>query len=227
MHELAPNRNGKSDLHGIAGLAVATLLLLALGDWPYGYYKFLRIVICAFSVVVIHREWPSAGRGWLLFAGIGAFLFNPILSIRMERGDWEFADLIFAIGYGAYGIKFLTKNVSKIISIIIFILFISMCGLTDYVNQNMPHGPFYATGDIVCENDDRGPCGEEYKEDMRGLDIPKWVKFLRENFDNLFLLLPVASICCISKKEDEEGERDIGFNRNIGKYIHDNGTLDP
>ena len=48
-----------------------------------------------------------------------------------------------------------------------------------YVNHYLPHGPSYPTGDIVCQNDDRGPCREEYKEDLRGLNIPNWAKFLR------------------------------------------------
>jgi hypothetical protein len=50
---------------------------------------------------------------------------------------------------------------------------------TYYVNHYMPHGPMYDTGDVVCENDGRGPCGEEYIEDTHQLNIPDWAKFVR------------------------------------------------
>ena len=58
----------------------------------------------------------------------------------------------------------------------------------------LPHGPSYPTGDVVCP--DRGPCGDEYKEDMRTIAIPAWAKFLR-NYDFLtivFLLLAGLSV---------------------------------
>lgn len=63
-----------------------------------------------------------------------------------------------------------------------------MAALTFYVNWYMPHGPKYPTGEIVCQNDDRGPCGEQYKEDTRNLDIPEWAKFLRTSEATLLVM---------------------------------------
>jgi hypothetical protein len=54
-----------------------------------------------------------------------------------------------------------------------------LAGLMYFVNHYMPHGPMYDTGDVVCKNDDQGPCSEVYAEDMRGLHIPEWAKFIR------------------------------------------------
>ncbi len=67
-------------------------------------------------------------------------------------------------------------------------------GLVIYVNYFMPHGSFYPTGEIVCQNDGRGPCNEEYKEDMSELDIPNWAKFLREYFVLVILVEFILAI---------------------------------
>jgi hypothetical protein len=65
------------------------------------------------------------------------------------------------------------------IGIALWVLVLLYGGLIFYVNHYMPHGPMRDTGDVVCENDDQGPCREWYLEDMRGLHIPEWAKFLK------------------------------------------------
>ena len=64
--------------------------------------------------------------------------------------------------------------------LIVWGLFFIISGLFYYVNHYLPHGPSYPTGDIVCQNDDRGPCREKYKEDLRELRIPTWAKFIKK-----------------------------------------------
>lgn len=56
-----------------------------------------------------------------------------------------------------------------------------------YTNHYFPHGPLIDTGDVVCQNDDRGPCGESYIEDTRKLAVPDWVKFFRTSEAELLL----------------------------------------
>ena len=206
MTEIAaqPEPNWRRDAYGILALSIAFLLILALGDWPYAYYKFLRIVTCLFCATVAYRAYQTYHRGWLLFAVFGVILFNPVVPFINEKGDWSLFDLAFAIGYGAYGIGSLNRKVSKVICVIAWLVFVMAFGATYYVNFQMPHGPYYPTRDIVCQNEDRGPCGDEYKEDMRGLDIPSWAKFLRENLVFTFTLLPVAGICLGSKGWGED-----------------------
>jgi hypothetical protein len=82
------------------------------------------------------------------------------------------------------------KRAIRLLGLAAWALFFVTGGLTYYVNHYMPHGPSYPTGEIVCENDDRGPCGEEYKEDMRRVPIPEWAKFLREYF--ILVLMPLG-----------------------------------
>lgn len=205
MGEIASNSksSGKGDQYGIPALVVATLLFLAIGDWPYGYYQFLRIATFALSAAIVHREWQRDRKGWLLFAGVGAFLFNPIFPLRMDKGDWSLADLVFAIGYGSYGIEAITKKVATIFSFAICIVLAGTFILTFYVNRYMPRGPSYPTGEIVCQNDGRGPCGEAYEEDMSVIDIPEWAKFLRRNFVGIYMLLVTSGICCHAKGRSE------------------------
>jgi len=121
-------------------------------------------------------------------------------------------ELFFSILF-AYGliIKFflsdyLSPKLRKIFATAIWTSLIVLVGLTVYVNYGMPHGPSYPTGDIVCQNDDRGPCGEEYKEDLRNVDIPNWAKFLRRSEGELLLfgLLFAGIVISGTKNKNQE-----------------------
>ena len=93
----------KRDRFGITALVVAVLLLLALGDWPYGYYQFLRLSACAFSVAVAYRAHQADRIGWLLFGAAGAILFNPVFPVEMDRKLWAIPDIVFGGAYAFYG----------------------------------------------------------------------------------------------------------------------------
>lgn len=56
-----------------------------------------------------------------------------------------------------------------------------MSGLLYYVNHYLPKGPEYPTGEVICRNDDRGPCYPEYIEDVRYLNISSWAKFFKKS----------------------------------------------
>jgi hypothetical protein len=82
----------------------------------------------------------------------------------------------------------------------IWLAVIGLGGGVYYVNHYLPHGPMYATGDVVCQNDDRGPCGEEYREDFHRLDIPDWAKFFKGSEAELLLMgLVFAGIIASSR----------------------------
>ena len=80
-----------------------------------------------------------------------------------------------------------TDNRNKWMGRLLASLAVIIFGLTTYVNWYMPHGPMIDTGDVVCRNDDRGPCSEAYIEDTRNLDIPEWAKFLRTSENELLI----------------------------------------
>jgi len=60
-----------------------------------------------------------------------------------------------------------------------------------------------STGEYVCQNDGRGPCQEEYVEDMRNLNIPDWAKFIRGNSLLLIIGLGILGGVLSIKEEDD------------------------
>jgi len=73
------------------------MLLLALADWPYGYYILLRFVVCGSAAFVAYLGYLSK-KQWIIWTfGIVAFLFNPIIKIHLDRELWAFIDVIVAV----------------------------------------------------------------------------------------------------------------------------------
>lgn len=76
----------------------AATLIVALGDWPYGYYQLLRLVVCACAVVIVALEYrkSTSVTGWIIaFSGM-ALLFNPFAPVHFEREIWQVLDLMAA-----------------------------------------------------------------------------------------------------------------------------------
>jgi hypothetical protein len=87
--------------------AIASIILLALAfttRWPYGFYTFLRIAVCATAVwlAVEAYQFRKTPLAWVL-AGL-AVLFNPLVPIYMRRTQWRWFDflalLVLAISVG-------------------------------------------------------------------------------------------------------------------------------
>lgn len=72
------------------------LLLIALVPMPYGYYTFVRICICLYSVFLAYKSWEEKTDIWMWIFIVLAILFNPILPIYFGRGLWALIDLITA-----------------------------------------------------------------------------------------------------------------------------------
>ena len=85
--------------HAIPSIASAVLLLVALGQQPYGYYTFLRWSVCASALLVAWVTWHSRAQ-WAsyLFAGI-AILFNPLVPVYMTRENWRPIDVACAVAF--------------------------------------------------------------------------------------------------------------------------------
>ncbi|MCC6427293.1 MAG: hypothetical protein IT435_10795 [Phycisphaerales bacterium] len=88
----------------IACVAAALLCIIALAKLPYGYYSFLRLVVCgvgvAAGVVLVKRGDPkTALLGWAL-----AILYNPLFKVPLQREAWEVANVVTAgvLGYLAF-----------------------------------------------------------------------------------------------------------------------------
>lgn len=96
---------------------------------------------------------------------------------------------------------FLGKKARKRISIGIWVACIITFASGYYVNHYLPQGEMYTTGEIVCLNDGRGPCGEEHREDLIGLDNPNWAIFLKEYDTVLLMALVLAGLSTMRNSE--------------------------
>jgi hypothetical protein len=82
----------------VVWLICAALLVAAVVHLPYGYYNFLRIVICGAAALIAiaggFTEDTQRGIAWTATFILIAVLFNPILPIRLHRSIWFYLDLI-------------------------------------------------------------------------------------------------------------------------------------
>ncbi|MBN1972548.1 MAG: hypothetical protein JW787_02845 [Sedimentisphaerales bacterium] len=91
------NLNLKKRPHLIPCIIASSMLLGALGDWPYGYFQLLRFVVCGVGAYVAYMayNWKKLWATWLF--GIIAVLFNPLAPIHLSREIWQPIDVVCAI----------------------------------------------------------------------------------------------------------------------------------
>lgn len=85
----------------------------------------------------------------------------------------------------------------KLIQVAAWTYVVVIGGATAYGNNIYPHGPAIHTGEYVCRNDDRGPCGEATIENSRRLNVPAWVKLARANESGVFLSLIAVALLAV------------------------------
>jgi hypothetical protein len=87
-------------------ISIVLLVFALTARGPYGFYTFLRIAVCASAVCLAVQAYQlrKAPLAWIL-GGI-AVLFNPLIPIYMQRGQWRWFDflalLIFVISLGVF-----------------------------------------------------------------------------------------------------------------------------
>ena len=97
----------------IVWLICAILLVGAVLRLPYGYYNFLRIVICGASVLIAVAsliEETRSDMAWTAAFILIVVLFNPILPIRLHRTIWFYLDLTAAGVFAAHWIFCYTRR---------------------------------------------------------------------------------------------------------------------
>jgi hypothetical protein len=83
-----PARPGLAWWYIVGRLVSVALLLVALDVHPYGYYRFLRLVVTAVAgySAYLCMEWDRPRWFWV-FVAI-TLLYNPIVPIHLSRGVW-------------------------------------------------------------------------------------------------------------------------------------------
>ncbi len=89
----------------------AVILILGIFGLPYGYYIFLRLIVCAAAVYLAYCEYVSNQKwnNWAVIFSLIAVLFNPVVMIFLSRPIWFFID-IFCVGLFVSHFKINTKE---------------------------------------------------------------------------------------------------------------------
>lgn len=85
-------------------LIPAVLLLIAIARLPYGYYTFLRVVVCAVALLIAYTGWESrtSAQVWAVLFVLIAILFNPIFPVHLNRAAWFYLDIAAAAFFGGH-----------------------------------------------------------------------------------------------------------------------------
>jgi hypothetical protein len=72
---------------------VGLLTLIAIAPLPYGYYTFIRFVVCGISLYIFYNLYQNNDKSlWIWLFGATAILFNPITPIHMTKEIWMVID---------------------------------------------------------------------------------------------------------------------------------------
>lgn len=93
----------------------ALLLFCAVASLPYGYYVFLKIVVCGASCLLCYlAAQEDASNRWVLPWGAIVILFNPIIQIPASKEFWGPVDILVGLLFAYTGYKFRKGNEARI-----------------------------------------------------------------------------------------------------------------
>lgn len=81
----------------IIKIICAVLLLIALFNFPIGYYQILRWTVMILSAYLSYNYFNLNSKvyGWIF--AVVAMLFNPIIPFYFDKGIWQILDFITAV----------------------------------------------------------------------------------------------------------------------------------
>lgn len=77
----------------------AGLLLLAIGEMPYGFYEALRLLVPIAGVLVVLRSVKERRHGWVVLGALSIVFFLPVFGVYLDKQTWAWFDAAFAISY--------------------------------------------------------------------------------------------------------------------------------
>jgi hypothetical protein len=85
---------------------VAVLLFIAVAPLPYGFYTFMRIIVCGCAGYMAYQGFSNEEKGmWPWILGFIAILFNPVATIHMTKEIWMAVDSITGIFFATLAYK--------------------------------------------------------------------------------------------------------------------------
>jgi hypothetical protein len=80
--------------------APLVFLFAAVGPWPYGFYQFLRLVVCGTAAYLAYATLSRGSRSSLGWAFLGlAILYNPAFKVHFERQTWAVLNVGSAVPF--------------------------------------------------------------------------------------------------------------------------------
>ena len=75
---------------GWASVVCTAAVVVGFGDWTYGYYRLLRLLLCGVSLFLLTGD-KSRLQDWHRWLLIGlAVLYNPVIPVELrDRGLWS------------------------------------------------------------------------------------------------------------------------------------------
>jgi hypothetical protein len=80
-------------------ITTAGLLLLAIGEMPWGYYQTLRWLVPISGVLVIVRAMQTKLQAWVVLGALAIIFFFPMFGVYLDKTTWAWFDLAFAASF--------------------------------------------------------------------------------------------------------------------------------
>ena len=77
-------------------LGLASACVIALADWPYGYYQLLRLAVTGYAAWIAWQAFKGNRTTWAWIFGFLAMLYNPVIKIALDRDIWSLVNLATA-----------------------------------------------------------------------------------------------------------------------------------
>lgn len=89
------NVNQPTNLFWLIPIIVMSIGLFPL---PYGYYSFLRLVVCGFSCFYAYCLWENHKKIYAIIFSLVALLYNPIIPVHLyEKEIWILINIFTSI----------------------------------------------------------------------------------------------------------------------------------
>lgn len=76
----------------------AAVLIFALFRLPYGYYIFLRLIVCIAAGYLAYSEYRPEDKlnNWVIIFALTTILFNPLIKVFLPRLAWTLINIFCA-----------------------------------------------------------------------------------------------------------------------------------
>ena len=89
--------NSNESVSSVSRLLSVALLLFALLKLPYSYFTLLRWAVCVIAVYHVVLAYNMKRGVMVIYFGLIAILFNPIIPVYLNKETWRPIDLVVAI----------------------------------------------------------------------------------------------------------------------------------